>query len=84
MTLKEVIELGYTEVIVKASGYQETGVFGCWQPFRNIRSITFSIDAEFMDLDHKTFWVKRPKDQYYYIEDGQVILYEPDLYASRY
>lgn len=84
MTLKEVIELGYTKVIVKASGYQETGVLGCWQPFRNIRSITFSIDPEFIGLDHKTFWVKRPKDQDYYIEDGQAILYEPDLYANCY
>ena len=56
MTLKEIINLGYTEVIVKASGYQEVGIFGCWQPFRNIRSITFKINPDMMILEHRTFW----------------------------
>lgn len=81
MTLEEVIDLGYTEVIVKTSGYQEVGIFGCWQPFRNIRSITFKIDPEYMDLDHRTFWINNAKEQDYYIEDNQVILFEPDMFA---
>lgn len=81
MTLKEIIDLGYTEVIVKASGYQEVGIFGCWQPFKNIRSITFKINPKFMDIEHRTFWINDAENEDYYIENGKVILWEPDLFA---
>ena len=81
MTLQDIINLGYTSVIAKVSGYQEVGVFGCYQPFRTIRSITFRIDSEFMTLEHRTFWVNNEESLNYTIEDGEVVLYEPDMYA---
>ena len=81
MTLKEIINLGYTEVIVKASGYQEVGIFGCWQPFKSIRSITFKINPEFMDIENRTFWINNAERQNYEIKDNQVILWEPDVFA---
>ena len=81
MTLQEIIDLGYTSVIAKVSGYQETGVFGCYQPFRSIRSITFKINPKFMILEHKTFWINDEETLDYVIEDGVAILYEPDMYA---
>ena len=81
MTLQEIIDLGYTSVIAKVSGYQEVGVFGCYQPFRSIRPIIFRIDPEFMTLEHRTFWVNNEESLNYTIEDGEVVLYEPDMYA---
>ena len=81
MTLQEIVDLGYTSVIAKVSGYQEVGIFGCYQPFRTIRSITFRIDSEFMTLEHRTFWVNNEESLNYTIEDGEVVLYEPDMYA---
>ena len=83
MKLKEIIDLGYTEVVVKTSGYQEPGLFGCWQPFRHIRSIVFKIDSEFMDLYHPTFWISNVKNEDYYIEDDKICLYEPDMFSYR-
>ena len=82
MTLQEVIDLGYKSVTAKVSGYQETDVFGCYQPFRSIRPIIFKINPEFMTLEHKTFWINDEEVLNYVIEDGEVILYEPDMYAS--
>ena len=81
MTLQDIINLGYTSVVVKVSGYQEVGVFGCYQPFRTIRSITFEINPKIMTLDHKTFWINDEESLDYTIEDGEAILYEPDMYA---
>ena len=81
MTLQDIINLGYTSVVVKVSGYQEVGVFGCYQPFRTIRSITFKINPKIMTLEHKTFWVNNEETLDYAIEDGEAILYEPDMYA---
>ena len=81
MTLQDIINLGYTSVVVKSSGYQEVGVFGCYQPFRTIRSIIFRIDTEIITLEHKTFWINAEETLNYVIEDGKAILYEPDMYA---
>ena len=81
MTLQEIIDLGYTSVIAKVSGYQEVGIFGCYQPFRSIRPIIFRIDSEIMTLEHKTFWINDEEKLNYVIEDGEAILYEPDMYA---
>ena len=81
MTLQDIINLGYTSVIAKVSGYQEVGIFGCYQPFRTIRPITFKIDPEMMTLEHKTFWINRVESLAYTIEDSEAILYEPDVYA---
>ena len=81
MTLQEIIDLGHTSVIAKVSGYQEVGIFGCYQPFRTIRSITFKIDSEIMTLEHETFWINDEETLDYVIEDGEAILYEPDMYA---
>lgn len=57
MTLQEIIDLGYTSVTAKASGYQEVGIFGCWQPFKTIRNIVFKINPDMMILEHRTFWI---------------------------
>ena len=81
MTLQEIIDLGHTSVIAKVSGYEEHGVFGCYQPFRAIRSITFNINSEIMILEHKTFWINNEDRLDYVVEDGEAILYEPDMYA---
>ena len=81
MRLQEIIELGYTSVTAKVSGYQEVGIFGCYQPFRSIRSIPFRICPKIMTLDHETFWINDEEDLDYTIEDGKAILYEPDMCA---
>ena len=81
MTLQEIIDLGHTLVIAKVSGYQETGVFSCYQPFRTIRPITFKINPKFMTLEHKTFWINDEETLDYDIEDGVAILHQPDMYA---
>ena len=81
MTLQEIIDLGHTSVIAKVSGYQENRSFGCYQPFRAIRSITFNINPEILTLEHKTFWIHSEELLDYSIENGEAILYEPDMYA---
>ena len=81
MTLQEIINLGYTSVTAKVSGYQEVGVFGCYQPFRTIRSIEFKIKPRFMALEHKTFWINDEETLSYSIEDDQAFLYEPEMCA---
>ena len=81
MTLQEIIDLGYTSVTAKVSGYQEAGVFGCYQPFRTIRPIAFKIYSKIMALEHETFWINDEETLNYVIEDGEAILYEPDMYA---
>ena len=81
MTLQEIINLGYTSVVVKVSGYQEVGVLGCYQPFRTIRSFDFEINSKMMTLEHETFWINDEETLNYVIEDGVAILYEPDMYA---
>ena len=81
MTLQEIIGLGHTSVTAKVSGYQEVGIFGCYQPFRTIRSIIFRIDPEMLTLEHRTFWINSEESLNYTIEDGEAILYEPDMYA---
>ena len=81
MTLQEIINLGYTSVTAKVSGYQEVGILGCYQPFRTIRPTTFKINPRIMILEHETFWVNDEETLDYDIEDGEAILYEPDMYA---
>ena len=81
MTLQEIIDLGYTSVIAKVSGYQEVGIFGCYQPFRTIRPITFKIDSKMMTLEHETFWINDEETLSYDIEYDEAILYEPEMYA---
>ena len=81
MTLQDIINLGYTSVVVKVSGFQETGVLGCYQPFRTTRSFDFEINPKLMTLEHKTFWINDEETLSYDIEDGKAILYEPDMYA---
>ena len=81
MTLQEIVDLGYTSVIAKVSGYQEVGIFGCYQPFRTIRSITFKIYSKIMTLEHETFWINDEETLSYDIEYDEAILYEPDMYA---
>ena len=81
MTLQEIIDLGHTSVIAKVSGYQEVGIFGCYQPFRSFRSIPFKICPKIMTLDHETFWINDEETLDYAIEDDKVTLYEPDMYA---
>ena len=34
-----------------------------------------------MTLEHKTFWINNEETLNYTIEDGEVILHEPDMYA---
>lgn len=81
MTLQEIIDLGYTSVTAKVSGYQEVGILGCYQPFRTIRPIIFRIDSENMILEHETFWINDEETLDYDIEYDEAILYEPDMYA---
>ena len=81
MKLQEIIDLGCTSVTAKVSGYQEVGVFGCYQPFRSIRPIIFRIDPEMMTLEHKTFWINAEETLNYDIEYDEAMLYEPDMYA---
>ena len=81
MTLQEIIDLGHTSVIAKVSGYQEVGIFGCYQPFRSIRPITFRIDPEIMTLEHRTYWINAEETLNYTIEGDEAILYEPEMYA---
>ena len=84
MTLKEVSALGYKEVIVEASGYQEVGILECWQPFRNIRQIVFNIEFFQKEpyLENPTFWLDDENSEDYYIEEDKVVCYEPNLLFS--
>ena len=84
MTLQEIIDLGYTSVTAKVSGYQEAGVFGCYQPFRTIRSITFKIYSKIMTLEHETFWINDEDTLDYAIDGGEAILHDPEMYARAY
>ena len=34
-----------------------------------------------MTLEHETFWINDEETLNYVIEDGEAILYEPDMYA---
>ena len=81
MTLQEIIDLCYTSVTAKASGYQEVGIFGCWQPFKTIRNIVFKINPDMMILEHRTFWINNEETLDYIIEDDKAILYEPDVFT---
>ena len=81
MTLQDIINLGYTSVVVKVSGYQEVGLFGHYQPFRTLRSFDFEINSKFMTLEHETFWINDEETLDYAIEYDEAILYEPDMYA---
>ena len=84
MTLQEIINLGYTSVTAKVSGYQEVGILGCYQPFRSIRPITFKIDPENMILEHRTFWINDEDTLDYEIDGGEAILHDPEMYARAY
>lgn len=81
MTLQEIIDLGYTSITAKVSGYQEAGIFGCWQPFKTIRDIVFKINPDIMILEHRTFWINNEETLDYIVEDDKAILYEPDVFA---
>lgn len=82
MTLKEIIDLGYTEVIAKSYGYQETGIFGHYEPFGNkAREIKFDIDKDDCTLNNKTFWFGNEEQEYYYIENNVAYCRDPYLYA---
>ena len=81
MKLQEIIDLGCTSVTAKVSGYQERGLFGCYQSFSSIRSIAFKIDPELMILEHETFWINDEDTLDYAIDGGEAILHDPEMYA---
>ena len=83
MTLKEVIDLGYKEVIAKSYGYQETGLFGHYEPFGNTaREIKFDIDKHYCTLNHEIFWFENEEQEYYYIENNIAYCRDPALLAK--
>ena len=83
MTLKEVIDLGYKEVIAKSYGYQETGLFGHYEPFGNTaREIKFDINKDDCTLNHEIFWFENEEQEYYYIENNVVYCRDPSLWAK--
>ena len=83
MTLKEIIDLGYKEVIAKSYGYQEMGLFGHYEPFGNsAREIKFDINKDDCTLNHKIFWFANEEQEYYYIENNIAYCRDPDLWAK--
>ena len=88
LTFKEVIKLGFTEVIVQADGYQEGRVLSTWQPFRHRRDITFKIIPLGKNdgyLEHKTFILKDNEDDldyYWNTEDNKIYVKDAEIMAD--
>ena len=58
MTFSELVNMGVTVFYIRSYGYQERGIFGCWQPFGNkARLIKFHLDSD-QDLVNRTFMIE--------------------------
>ena len=58
MTFSELVNMGVTVFYIRSYGYQETGIFGGWQPFGNkARLVRFSLDS-CHDLVNNTFMLE--------------------------
>lgn len=55
MTFSELVNMGVTVFYIRSYGYQERGIFGCWQPFGNsVRLVKFHLDSD-QYLVNRTF-----------------------------
>lgn len=58
MAFSELVNMGVTVFYIRSYGYQERGIFGCWQPFGNrARLIKFHLDS-YHDLVNRTFMIE--------------------------
>ena len=73
MTFSELIYMGVTAFYIRSYGYQERGIFGCWQPFGNrARLIKFHLDSD-QYLVNSTFMIENDveSDDLFYEVNGK-------------
>ena len=73
MTFSELVNMGVTVFYIRSYGYQERGIFGCWQPFGNrARLIKFHLDSD-QYLVNSTFMIEDDveSDDLFYEVDGK-------------
>lgn len=82
MTFSELVNMGVTIFYIRSYGYQERGIFGCWQPFGNkARVIKFSLDS-YHDLVNRTFMIEddvEPNDLFKEVNGEWVSVSDYDL-----
>lgn len=82
MTLQELANKGFKEVIALSYGYMSTGIFSHYEPFSNLREITFDLlkfDNGLIILDHKWLFFLDEDNEDFYIEDGKAYVNDPEL-----
>lgn len=87
MNIKEVVALGYREVLAKVDGYMEGRIFPTWQPFSRPKLIKFTIidcGRDMYVLDNKTFILQDDEDDLdFYENNGKVYVDYPEVMAER-
>lgn len=82
MTFSELANMGVTTFYIRSYGYQECGVFGCWQPFGNkARLIRFWLDSDRF-LNNRTFMIENdvePDDLFKEVDGEWVSVSDYDL-----
>ena len=82
ITFSELVNMGVTAFYIRSYGYQERGIFGCWQPFGNkARVIKFSLDSD-QYLVNSTFMIEddvEPNDLFNDVNGKWVSVSDYDL-----
>ena len=82
MTFSELAYMGVTVFYIRSYGYQERGIFGCWQPFGNrARLIKFHLDSD-QYLVNSTFAIEddvEPDDLFNEVNGKWVSVSDYDL-----
>ena len=82
MTFSELVNMGVTVFYIISYGYQERGIFGCWQPFGNkARLIKFSLDSD-QYLVNSTFMIEddvEPNDLFNEVNGKWISVSDYDL-----
>ena len=82
MTFSELAYMGVTVFYIRSYGYQECGIFGCWQPFGNrARFIKFHLDSD-QYLVNSTFMIEddvESDDLFYEVNGKWVSVSDYDL-----
>jgi len=73
------------KVTCRADGYQETGIFGVWQPFKRPRQWTIEVPADDLKMGtvdiNKTFWMNFTNSDISIVEGKTYI--DGELYAHQ-
>jgi hypothetical protein len=73
------------KVICRADGYQETGIFGVWQPFKRQRQWTIEVPTDDLKMGtidiNTTFWMNFTNSDISVVEDK--IYIDGELYSHQ-